>query len=250
MAKKLNFLRKISVDTNPSEAHKGTPKSHMKAKPQIILSLLAISVLCFALNASAVPATPITNIVTNGGFETGDFTGWTVSGNTGEFTNGSLVNIGVDADSAHSGNFGAFFGPVGDLAYLSQNLSTVAGTSYDLSFFLRDEVGEGESTNMSPIRPGGGPVTQEFQVFWNGMLIFSIPPNADPSLYSQFNFSGLVATGASTELRFGFRNDPSFWDIDDIVAGANSVPEALSSIWIALPVVGMFAFLQLRRKTA
>jgi hypothetical protein len=220
----------------------------MKAKPQIILSLLAISVLCFALNASAVPATPITNIVTNGGFETGDFTGWTVSGNTGDFTNGSFTNIGVSNFAANSGNYGAYFGPVGDLAYLSQNLSTVAGMSYDLSFFLRDEVGE--ALNISPIRPGGGPVTQEFQVFWNGILIFSIPPNADPSLYSQFNFSGLVATGATTELKFGFRNDPSFWDIDDIVAGASSVPEALSSIWLALPVVGMFAFLRLRRQAA
>ena len=102
---------------------------------------------------------------------------------------------------------------------------------------------------MSPIR-GGGKVDQIFQVFWNGTLIFSIPPNGSPSIYSQFNFSGLLATGATTELKFGFRNDPGFWDLDDIVAGATGVPEALSTIWLALPVVGMFALLQLRRKTA
>lgn len=220
----------------------------MKAKPQIILSLLAITVLCFAQSVSAV-STPITNIVTNGDFETGNFNGWTISGNTGGSTNGSFSSIGVDSESAHSGNFGAFFGPVGDLAYLSQNLSTVAGTSYDLSFFLRDEVGE-SLNSINPIRPGGGPVTQEFQVFWNGVLIYSIPPNADPFIYSQLNFTGLVATGGTTELKFGFRNDPGFWNIDDIVAGANSVPEALSSIWLALPVVGMFAFLRVRRQTA
>jgi hypothetical protein len=219
----------------------------MKAKPYIPASLLVISLFCIALNASAVPSTPITNIVTNGGFETGNFNGWTLSGNT-DFTNGEGGgNIGVDTDSAHSGTYGAFFGPVGSLAYLSQNLSTVAGMSYDLSFFLNNEVGSGES--MSPIR-GGGKVDQVFEVFWNGVLIFSIPPNASPSIYSQFNFNGLIATGTSTELRFGFRNDPSFWNIDDIVAGASSVPEVLSTIWLALPVVGMFGFLRLRRKSA
>lgn len=214
----------------------------MKTNTRILFTLFAIPLLCVALNASATPMTPITNIVTNGGFETGDFTGWTQSGNTG-FT-------GVDNDSAHSGNFGAFFGPVEDLGYLSQTLNTVAGMSYDLSFFLGGGEG-GES--ISPVRPGGGPISQEFQVFWNGVLIFSIPPNSAPGAYSQFNFSGLIATGGTTELKFGFRNDPSFWLLDDVVAGltnGTAVPESLSTIWLALPVVGMFAFLRLRRKTA
>src|ERR1700730_10015968 len=98
----------------------------MKAKPHILfLSLLAIPLFGIALCASAIP---IDNIVTNGGFETGDFTGWTQSGNTG-FT-------GVDTDSAHSGNFGAFSGPTGSEGFLSQTLNTVAGMAYDLSFFL------------------------------------------------------------------------------------------------------------------
>ena len=169
----------------------------MKAKPLLFLSLLAIPVLCIALHASA---TPITNIVTNGGFETGDFTGWTQSGNTG-FT-------GVDNSSAHSGNFGAFSGPTETLGFLSQTLNTVAGMTYELSFFLNNQ-GEG-GERISPIKGGGPPIDQIFQVFWNGNLIFSIPPNSSPSIYSQFNFAGLVATGATTELKFGFRNDPGF----------------------------------------
>lgn len=196
--------------------------------------------MCIALNASATPMTPITNIVTNGGFETGDFTGWTQSGNTGF----SFVDTGAQ----HSGNYSAFFGPVEDLGYLSQTLSTVAGMTYELSFFLENQGGGGES--ISPIRPGGGPVDQIFQVFWNGSLIFQIPPGTPPSTFTQFNFTGLMATGATTDLTFGFRNDPSFWNIDDISAGISGVPEALSTIWLALPVVGMFAFLRLRRQIA
>ena len=42
------------------------------------------------------------NLVTNPGFETGDFTGWALSGDT-TFT-------GVDGFSPHSGSFGAFLG--------------------------------------------------------------------------------------------------------------------------------------------
>ena len=245
--KRLNFY-KIALTLTFQKRINVFPRNYMKAKPHISVSLLAISLFCIALNASAVPLTPITNIVTNGGFETGDFTGWTLSGNTGGagLTGGS-GNIGVDTDSAHSGTYGAFFGPVGSLAYLSQSLSTVAGTTYDLSFFLLSEGGGGESI----VGGGFGKVDQIFQVFWNGSLIFSIPPGSSPSVYSQFNFTGLLATGTSTELKFGFQNDPSFWNIDDIVAGTpNGVPEGLSTSWLALPVVGMFAFLQLRRKTA
>ena len=206
----------------------------MKAKPKLLLSLLAIPLFCIALHASA---TPITNIVTNGGFETGDFTGWTQSGNTG-FT-------GVDNFAANSGNFGAFAGPVGTLGFLSQTLNTVAGVVYELSFFLENDEGkEGESIT------GGGPTDQIFEVYWNGNLLFSIPPNSPPGSYTQFNFTGLAATGTTTELKFGFRNDPGFWSIDDIIAGQTAVPEALSTLWLALPLVGMFALRQLRRKTA
>lgn len=209
----------------------------MKAKPQTLLSLLAIPLFCIALHASA---TPITNIVNNGGFETGNFNGWTQGGNT-DFT-------GVDNFSAHSGNFGAFMGPTSDgkggggPGTLSQNLTTVIGASYELSFFM---YGENGSESLD-----GGFGSVEFQAFWNGAMIFDT--TNPPTSYQQFSFLNLTATATSTELKFVFENDPSFFHLDDVVAGlsGSSVPETLSTIWLALPVVGMFAFLQLRRKTA
>ena len=205
----------------------------MKSKPHLLLSLLAISLFCFALHASA---TPITNIVTNGGFETGDFTGWTQGGNT-SFT-------GVDSFSAHSGNFGAFMGPTskGGPGSLSQNLTTTVGASYELSFFMYGENGSG---NLD-----GSINTVEFQVFWNGVMIFDT--TNPPTSYQQFSFLNLTATGTSTQLRFVFQNDPSFFHLDDVVAGitATTVPDAMSTLWLALPTLAMIAFLQLRRKIA
>src|SRR5439155_336965 len=95
------------------------------------------------------------NLVANSGFETGDFTGWTQSGNTG-FT-------GVDSGNVHSGSFAAFFGPIGSLGFITQNIPTVAGAQYTFSWFLQNN--------------GGTP--NEFQAYWDGTQIVD-----------QINFAG------------------------------------------------------------
>jgi hypothetical protein len=133
----------------------------MKTKSWTLLSLLALSLLSLA---SQAPAIPITNIVNNGGFETGDFDGWTQGGNT-DFT-------GVDMSSAHSGNFGAFMGPTQTPGTLTQNLTTIASSNYELSFFLGGDDGGGKA----PL--GGGGVF--FQVFWNGVMIFETTSQPGP----------------------------------------------------------------------
>jgi len=45
-------------------------------------SLLLANVLVILIQPGIGAAATITNLVTNGGFETGDFSGWTLSGNT------------------------------------------------------------------------------------------------------------------------------------------------------------------------
>ena len=52
--------------------------------------------------------------ITNPGFETGDFTGWALSGDT-SFTS-------VDNFSPHSGSFGAFLGTSGSTGSITQTL--------------------------------------------------------------------------------------------------------------------------------
>jgi hypothetical protein len=75
-------------------------------------SLLTLLCLLLLLPQSAW-ADP-TNLVVNGGFETGDFTGWTVSGDT------QAAQVINNSDLSHSGCCFAEFNPVGDFVFLSQ----------------------------------------------------------------------------------------------------------------------------------
>jgi len=84
------------------------------------------------------------NLVANCGFETGDFTDWTLSGDQ---TDMEVLPGG------HSGCYSAFLGPP-NFGFAAQDLPTAAGEYYDLSFWLR---------NMNA--PNG------FRVFWNGAIV-------------------------------------------------------------------------------
>jgi uncharacterized repeat protein (TIGR03803 family) len=130
------------------------------------------------------------NLVQNGGFETGDFTGW----------GGTMDGADVTTNSSyiHSGNYGAQLGPVGLLGYLSQDLATTSGSNYLLSLWL---------DNL------GGP-TNEFQVTWNGNSLFD---GVNMNAFAWTNLQFIVtASSTSTTLQFGFRQDPSYFGLDDV----------------------------------
>ena len=74
------------------------------------------------------------DLVTNGSFETGDFTGWTQFGNTG--FSGVTCSGGAPGGSCF-----AFFGPVGSNGGISQTLTTTPGTQYTVSYFLNPDGG-------------------------------------------------------------------------------------------------------------
>jgi len=159
------------------------------------------------------------NIVANCGFETGTFASWTQSGNTGF---AGVSGGGVE----NSGDFGAFFGPVGSLGFITQNLPTTAGGTYDLEFWLRN-------LNGNP--------TNRFQASWDGVIIFSFD-NAPASPYTMYTVAGLTASSASTPLQFGFRHDPSFWYFDDVSvvgAAAAAVPGPSSLLLIGSGLAGL-----------
>src|SRR5690242_21749347 len=98
-----------------------------------VVSLAAGPVMAAPSQCDAVAG----NLVTNCGFETGDFTGWTLSSNT------SFTSVSPNAPYVHSGNFGAALGTVGGTSFLTQSqaLNTVPGATYLVSVWLESDGG-------------------------------------------------------------------------------------------------------------
>lgn len=156
------------------------------------------------------------NIVTNGSFETGDLTGWTLGGNSGF--------MGVECPGAPfagpgDGNCDLFAGPVGSNGTLSQTLNTTAGGRYFITFDLQPD--------------GGTP--SFFSATFGGTLLTSLTnPVASP--YQVLHFVG-VATGATTAISFAFRDDPGFLKLDSVSV---SLPEPGTLALLGMGMIGLW----------
>jgi hypothetical protein len=165
------------------------------------------------------------NLVQNPGFETGDFTDWTNVGNQGVFSNALF---------SQSGTFGVSFGQVGNDGTISQTLSTIAGTTYSISFWLNMKTGINNTPNDVNVSFGGTQVFSETNIPATGWTEF---------------FAEGEASSNSTLLSFGLRQDFGFSGLDDIsvTAPVASIPEP--STW-AMMILGFFGigFMAYRRK--
>ena len=182
----------------------------------------AAAVMALCASASAA------NLVTNGSFETGNFSGWNFGGNTGA----TGVTSNFQGVPATDGNFEGYFGAVGGDTVLSQQLTVSAGATYTISFDLDD-------------LSGGGP--QDFSASFGGATLVSY--TSQP--FGTYTHESFTAVGGNGDLVFTARQDPSYWLMDNVsvVQTASPVPEAASSSMM-LAGAALLGFAALRRRQA
>lgn len=173
-------------------------------------------------------------LVTNGGFETGDFTGWNLAG---PVTTSAFASdyYGVDTLDAATGTYGAYLGSEFSALQLSQTLTLADSHSYTVSFSL---------ANL------GGPLTgfnNAFSVKLGGVTVFT-ETNAPANNFTNYSFSFNTTSTFPTSdlLLITSENDASYFSLDN-VSVSTATPEPATALLI-IPALGLLALR--RRKTA
>jgi hypothetical protein len=168
------------------------------------------------------------NLVQNCGFETGNFSDWTVSGDT--------ANAGVDKADAHTGSFGAFFAGLGSFnsgqahfTILDQLLHTVPGRVYQLAY----DTAHFTNTAATPDN-----------VFTAAIHAVTIPGSMQTNVGNlTYHSSGpFVFTAASslTDLQFSAEDANFFFSLDDVSVVAVPEPSTFAAIFAAGGLLFLF----------
>ena len=165
------------------------------------------------------PVLAAADLIGNGGFETGNFTGWTVSGAAFD------CGTGISTLGPHSGTYSACFGNPTSLTFISQVLATTPGQEYEVSFWYAQQ-------------PRGYTPSNEAEIIWGGTTVvdaFNVP--VSPWTFASF---GITSSGTSTLIEFGFDNGPGWFALDDVSVGP--VPEPASLLLTGLGFIALIAF--------
>ena len=201
---------------------------------------LRVGLVC-ALTAAIAPvasAGPVTsefgpNLVTNGSFENTSAiagSGWTISG--AFISEGFDYFIDTSPADAEAGTHSFAGGAIGDLGFISQNIATIPGGRYNIHLWLADLSGFADGT--------------EIQVRWGGIPVY------DATDILGFNYRQIVidpiATGSSTALSIGLRDDSFFLNVDNISVRAVAVPEP-TTLALLLGGIGIAGLARRRAST-
>lgn len=162
------------------------------------------------------------NIVTNPGFDTGSFSGWTSSfwdvssfaPQAGDFSAITLCGGANCLDPSSP-----------DAAFLFQDLPTTPGAIYTLSFWFNSGVTPDEGSGL--------------RVLWGDSVVAEYMNVDTGNQYQMAVIPDLIATSASTRLEFLARQDPDVFYLDTISVDSSGVPEPATFllVLIAVPIL-------------
>jgi len=205
-------------------------------------------------NAASICDSTSGNIVTNCGFESGSFSGWSVTGNLQGGIGGFYV--GVDNSNPNSGNYESYFGATSDYSRngtgsmygppttLSQTVAALPGQYYEISFYL--------DNNGCSVTDGCPGEYNYFDAYFDGALLtkqYNLPYSGS---YDEYVFVVGTTAGVnpynSNLLQFDFTNDDDLFYFDDVtVTSLGATPEPASFLLVA-PMLGGLWLARRRRK--
>lgn len=194
---------------------------------RILISVLAVVLSWTVFNTDPAQAY---QLVDNGGFETGDFTGWSLSGD--------ISYSGIGESVMHTGDYGFYSGSLEGNTYLEQVVQTAPGQEHTLSFWMSRD---------AQVNPFEEPLNS-FMVFWDGGWdpVFELQ-NFSEQNYEFYSLS-LQAVNAESLLSFYFFDSQSFINLDDVSMTTADISPVPVPGTLALLASGLVGLAGLRKK--
>jgi len=181
------------------------------------------------------------NLVANCGFETGDFTSWTLSGNDVPLELNNLYGVEghdpLNGINPETGSFQAFFADLVDNATtLQQTFATVANDTYTVSFFLAQDT------------PVGAGFSNAFSVAFGGVTLAN-DTDVPVEGYTEYSYN-VTATSSSSVLSLKLGDDLGEFLLDDVSVvdhgTAVATPEPRGGLLMLAGIMGsVFVFRKL-----